>query len=206
MGKAVSIVVEDVLSEAILATILNVYGGHKVAASYPVKSKWKDGVPQNGYGYIKKNLPAFNKAADDTPFVILVDEDDRNCPPKTIADWLGGQPKHSNLIVRIASKEVEAWLLADKQGFSEFLSISDNKIPDNPETVEDPKALIVQLALRSKSSEIRHDIAPIRGGSATTGPYYTRALSGFARKQWNIGAAVQHSQSLKRAIADILRL
>jgi len=206
MPKSVNIVVEDSLSNAILTTLLNANGGHKVAGSYPIKSSWENGILQTGYGYIKKNLPAFNKASEVTPFVVLFDQDDRPCPIQTINDWLQGQNKHHNLVIRVAVKEVEAWLIADRSGLAEFLSVPKKSITLEPELLSDPKAYIVQLAKNSQSSIVRQDIAPGPRSSATTGPYYTRALANFARTSWDFHEAATRSQSLARAIANISTL
>jgi hypothetical protein len=55
-------------------------------------------------------------------------------------------PQHPNLLLRVAVREVEAWLFAHKTAFAEFLGVSRDLIPDNVEQVENPKEFVVTLA------------------------------------------------------------
>lgn len=204
MPKAVNIAAEDNLSEAIIRSLLaNASRQLKVANSYPIKKGWQDDVGKGGYGYIKKSLVAFNAAAAHTPFVVLIDADDRPCPPQTIAEWLEGKLQHSDLICRVAIREAEAWLLADRSGLSEYLSIPERWIPLDTARIKDPKRYIVRMAARSSRKEIRADLAPPKGSKGKTGPYYTQSLSSFAKGLWQINEASKHSESLRRAKAAI---
>ena len=196
--------VEDKLSEAVVRRLLAGASRQlKVASSYPIKKGWQDDAGKSGYGYIKKSLAAFNEVAAFTPFVVLIDADNRPCPPQTIAEWLEGKPQHSDLVCRVAIREVEAWLLADRPGLSAYLSIPEKCIPLDTARIKDPKRYIVRMAARSSRKEIRADIAPPKGSKGKTGPYYTQSLSSFVRDFWQLKEASKHSESLKRAIAAI---
>lgn len=175
-------------------------------ATYPIKKGWQNGIGRSGYGYIKKALPAFNAAAATVPFIVLADADDRPCPPETIRSWLGSARQHPNLFVRIAVREVESWLLADRVGISNFLAVNATMIPNNPTNVLDPKLAIVELAKQSSRSAIREELAPSPGTRGQVGPYYTQGLSGFARDLWDIDAAAIVSESLMRATWALARL
>jgi hypothetical protein len=70
-----------------------------------------------GYGYLKKNIRAFNHAARGMPFLVLTDLNSTECPPTLIKKWLP-YPKHPNLLFRVAVREVEAWLLAHRDAFA----------------------------------------------------------------------------------------
>jgi hypothetical protein len=200
----VNIAAEDSLSETVLQTLLsNAKGRLQLANRYPVRKGWQVGVGPSGYGYLKKNLPGFNAAASTIPFVVLVDADDRACPPDTITDWLSGAARHPDCIVRIAVREVEAWLLADRVGLSGFLNVSERWIPTDTARIKDPKRYIVRLAARSRTKAIRDEISPRRGSKGKTGPYYNQALSRFVKDFWDTQRAVQHSDSLSRAIRAI---
>jgi len=45
---------------------------------------------------------------------------------------------------------VEAWLLADREGFAQFLGIRCNDVAANPEAVSNPKQKVIELARKSK--------------------------------------------------------
>lgn len=200
----VNIAAEDNLSEAVARRLLaNASGKIKVENTYPVKKGWQDEIGKSGYGYIRKALTGFNAAAKFTPFLVLVDADNRPCPPETIAEWLDGKTRHPDLICRVAIREVETWLLADSAELADFLSVSEKCIPADVTRIKDPKRYIVRLAARSSRKEIRSDIAPPPGTKGKTGPYYTQSLCSFVKDHWRIDEAVKHSESLRRAQAAI---
>jgi len=208
MPRTVNIAVEDALSEAIIRTLLSQADGKpKVGMVFPAKKGYQDHIGSNGYGYIKTMLPAFNEAANTgSTFLVLVDSDNRPCPPQTIADWLKGKPQHANLIVRIAVREVESWLLADRKGIAIFLGVREECIPLNPDLLKDPKRYIVRLAARSKRKDVRAELAPALNSKGKTGPYYTRCLAQFAASLWSIDDAAKISDSLRRAQLAINRI
>lgn len=204
MTVRVNIAAEDELSEAVLRRmLLLVQSPVEVVASLPVKKGWQKEGGKNGYGYIRKQLPAFNAASAKMPHIVLLDLDDRACPQAMIRDWLESKPHSPQLLVRVAVREVEAWLLADQQGMAEYLHIRAKCIPANPERLKDPKRFVVRLAARSRSKEIRESLAPAAGTRSRVGPYFTRSLIGFVRNFWDLDEAVKHSESLARAVKSL---
>ena len=204
MSVRVYIVVEDDLSEAVLKRLLSLTARHvEVVASLPMKKAWQTKGGKSGYGYIRKQLPAFNAAASKMPHIVLVDLDDRDCPPAMIKDWLGSHSRSPDLIVRVAVREVETWLLADQQGMADFLRIQPKCIPTNPERIKDPKRYIVRLAARSRDKTTRESLAPAFGARGKVGPYFARSLAGFVRDLWDMDAAKKNSESLRRALAAL---
>ncbi len=148
---------------------------------------------------MKKKIRAFNKAAQSIPFLILTDLDNSPCPPQMIKSWLD-IPKHPNLLFRIAVREVESWILADREAIAGFLGISEKKIPDDTDSLPDPKAFLIQLARKSKSRSLREELAPPSGATSRQGPNYNNRIIAFIRDTWNADAASQHSRSLRRAL------
>lgn len=204
MKKAVNIAVEDRLSETVLRTLLSRSKSKPtIAASYPITKGWEKHGGPNGYGYIKKSLPAFNAASKSKPFVVLVDADNRPCPSETIKDWLEGAQQNPALIVRIAVREVEAWLLADRLGIADFLAVPASCIPSDVSRIRDPKRYISRLAARSRRKEIREDLARTPGTRSKTGPYFHQSLQHFVRNLWDIDVAINHSADLSRAVAAL---
>ena len=186
----INLAVEDVLSEAVLMSVLQ-----QSDRPYEVGNCYMRG----GFGYLKKNIKGFNNAAKGTPFLVLTDLDRMECAPLLIQEWLP-IPKHNKLIFRIAVREVESWLLADRSAFAKFLGIKGNLIPFNPDELDDPKRSLIKLAAKSRKRSLRESIVPAAGSTAKIGPDYNGTLSGFVRKNWNVKEAAKHSPSLKKAL------
>jgi len=155
-----------------------------------------------GYGYLKKNIAGFNEASKGMPYLILADLDNRECAPSMIQEWLP-VTRNQNLIFRIAVREVESWVLADRKGFAKFLGIAQNKIPENPDELIDPKAQLIHLARASRKRDLREDLIPREGSTARQGPAYNERLISFVRESWNPEAARLTSPSLERALRSL---
>ena len=187
----INLVYEDVLSGAVLEKILD-----HVEADYVVGLR----LSKNGFGYIKKNIRGFNKAAQGSPYLVLTDLDQTDCPITLIQDWLGGQPKHPNLLFRIAVREVESWLLADSRAFSDFFAVDLAKVPQNPDQVDDPKRDLINLVRTSKQKDLRQAIVPEKGSTAKVGKDYNAPLLKFISQQWRVREAMNQSKSLQRTV------
>jgi hypothetical protein len=116
----VNLATEDELSEVVLLRILARLKRYAVGTPYR----------RGGYGYLKKTIHGWNRAARCVPFIVLTDLDNCECPSRLIEDWLDS-PRHPNLLFRVAVREVEAWLLADRVNFSRFLVIAQESVPMN---------------------------------------------------------------------------
>jgi hypothetical protein len=152
-----------------------------------------------GYGFLKRNIRGFNKASKGMPYLILTDLDEKECAPILIREWLP-EAINPNLIFRIAVREVESWILADRVNFAKFLNISQDKLPMKPDDLPDPKAHLINLAKSSRKRSLRKDIIPRRGSTAKQGPAYNERLVSFVRISWNPSMARQHSPSLERTL------
>lgn len=157
---------------------------------------------RGGFGYLKRNICGFNQAARGMPYLILTDLDTENCAPEMMHKWLP-HPKHPNLLFRIAEREVESWLLADRIGFAKFLGISRGLMPLETDSIADPKRYLIDLARRSKKRSIREDLVPRLGSTAKQGPAYNDRLISFVRDKWNISAARKISPSLERTMRSL---
>ena len=190
MARIVYLGVEDDLSEAIARrTLLSLSREIEVGAVFG----------RRGFGDLKRKIDGWNDLAKIFPFLLLTDLDDSPCPPALIKNW-HPRPLNKSLFFRVAVREVEAWLLADRVGFAKYIGISEEVVPPDPESVPDPKAALVQMAKRSKIRSIRERIVPRPGSTAQIGPDYNACLGEFVQTAWNIGAASKTSPSLKRAI------
>lgn len=150
---------------------------------------------------MKKRIIAFNNAAKHLPFVVLTDQDVAECAPKLVRDWLP-HPKQHNLVFRVAVREVESWVIADRSAFATFLGISKSKVPEEPDQLADPKRELISLARRSRRTALRQAIVP-RPGSKI-GPDYNAMLGRFVKTRWNARVAMRNSPSLERAFSEII--
>lgn len=196
----INLVVEDELSEQMLRTLLERCGN-----AFEVGAVYGNG----GYGYLKSKLSGFNQAAKGMPYLMLTDLDSRPCATQLIEDWFCckaedySKRRNHNLLFFIAVREVEAWLLADRESFAAFLKIKVDHVPLQPDQIADPKRLVVDLARKSKNRRIREDIVPRTGSVMVTGPDYNGRLREFAVQNWRMNAAESNSPSLRRAKAAL---
>lgn len=190
---AVYLAVEDLLSEYCLRAIIS-HTGISVLISAVLGLR--------GSGYLKSRVDKFNQSAQGIPFFLLTDLNSCVCPPDLINSWLNA-PRHNNLILRVAVREIEAWLLADRVNLSKFLGVSTTRIPRKPDEIHDPKGILIMAASRSRKRVIRHDLVPIDSSTARVGRNYNGRLREFVYKFWDISAAKNYSPSLKRAVERI---
>ena len=194
MPEYISLIVEDLVQEEILRKILK---------EYRPKIEIKAVFGLRGNRYIQKKLFNFNKAAQYNPYLVLTDLDREECPPILIEKWVNFD-KHPKLIFRIAVREAESWLIADRKNFASYLGISAAKIKGYPEEIANPKEYLVNLARSSRIRRIREDIVP--EGTAHVGRNYNSTLIDFIRNRWDIEAARKYSESLSGLIKSISNL
>lgn len=157
-----------------------------------------------GKEYLERRIDSYAAAARRAPWVVLVDLDDDSCAAGLVAAWLPSPP--SLMRLRVAVREVEAWLLADRRTLARFLSVSRDLIPRAPEAVEDPKRTLVDLARRSRSRSIRDGMAPRPDSGRSISPLYVAELSRFVREHWDIDAVTHCSDSLTRCVRALRSL
>jgi hypothetical protein len=186
----IQIVVEDALSETVLRRLLAPpLGRYRVAACYG----------KRGCGYIRKKIHGFNQAARTGPYLVLTDLDQAVCPAELRNHWLTA-PQSRQLLFHVAVREVESWLLGDKDGLARFLGISPDRVPENPDAIVDPKSALLRLARRSRKRHLREALLPRLGSTAIVGPDYNGTLSEFVLIHWDPLAAARRSESLKRLL------
>jgi hypothetical protein len=120
------------------------------------------------------------------------------CAPRARAQWL--PELQAFMCFRLAVRESEAWLLADQEAIARYLAIGARLVPNDPESLLDPKATVVDLARRSSRRSIREDIVPVEGSGRSVGPGYVARLIDFAANHWRVDAAASVSDSLARAV------
>lgn len=192
-NNSIILAVEDELSETV---------ARKVTQYANPELKIVNCLRKNGFGYLKKKANDLNQTAKTFPVLLLTDLDNADCPMSLLSSWLN-QPKHPNFVFRIAVKEVESWLLADRAGMSQFLGVRNNGIPNDTDSIFDPKRLLINIARRSRDRAIRNELVPENSSTCNQGKGYNMKLSYFVEKSWDIDAACENSRSLSRAVINL---
>lgn len=155
-----------------------------------------------GKSWLDIRLRAYNAAARHSRWLVLRDlNSDGACAPELRERLV---PELSDgMRFRIAVREAESWLLADRRQMGQFLAIAVSRIPSEPDTLGDPKQTLVNLARHSRRRAIREDMVPAAGTSAHVGPGYTARIIEFANDIWDPIEAAAHSPSLSSCIASL---
>ncbi len=190
----INLVVEDELSEAVARKMLGA-----AVQSYAVRVVYSRG----GYGYIKRNIRGFNSAAKGMPWLVLTDLDVRECPPSMIDRWFGSAFREPNLLFRVAVREVEAWLLAHRSAFADFVGVREALVPQDVEQINDPKKKLIDIVRASRRKRIREDIVPPPRSTRKQGPAYNGRLVGFVERHWDPRHCAHVSRSLDKAVRCI---
>lgn len=146
---------------------------------------------------LRRRISGYNAAARRSPWLVIVDLDrDAECAPQPVASWLPA--RSAFMCFRIAVREVEAWLLADRLRLAQFLAVPRAVVPAAPEALVDPKQQIVNLARRSRNRDVREDMVPRPQSGRTEGAAYASRLIEYSRTYWRPAVAERHSDSLRR--------
>jgi hypothetical protein len=180
---------EDALSETVGLKMIKAEIGQDISVQ-PLR--------RNGFGYLKSKMRDFAAMAGRNVVVLLTDLDSADCAPSLKADWFRNVAHPEKFVFRVAVREVESWLMADRVHFSQFLGVSESAVPQNPEGLADPKAALIDIARKSRR-DIRSDLVPGRGVRAKQGIGYNEVLCDFVEEIWDCRRASQNSDSLRRA-------
>lgn len=189
--------VEGIVDEAVAQRLIREAGGVPGAI-----------YGKRGKGELHRKVTGFNNAARFSPWFVLVDLDaDADCAPPFSQEWL---PEPSPLMrLRVAVREVESWLLADRERFSRFLGVRQASLPRDPESLDDPKRTVVQLASQSRRRDVREEMVPRDGSGRTEGPAYAFRLIEFVGGSWRPDVAAGGADSLARCrtrLAELVRV
>jgi hypothetical protein len=114
----VALVAEDILSLVVMQKVLAHTGrDYQVVRTFNEK----------GVGNIRRALDKYRNASRALPHVVLVDLDGGTCPPLLLEQW-GVVNLPDGMMFRVAVREIESWVLADRNGFSAFFGVAANSI------------------------------------------------------------------------------
>jgi hypothetical protein len=191
----VGLATEDELSEAVGKRLL-------AEIEQPIEANLL--FRKNGDGYLRSNIKKWCALALQQPVILITDLDKNPCPARLMDDWFVGDVRPTNLVFRVAVKEVEAWLLADHDAMRELIG-EKGKLPIQPDMLPDPKQHLLELA-RKANREVRQDLIKASGAVASQGIGYNARLADFVAKSWNPMRAANRSPSLQKAIVRLQEL
>lgn len=191
--RSLLIAAEDELSCAVMQRLIEA-SGRQFLASRILNTRGND--------QLKKSMAKFKAASSVVPHIVLADLDRHPCPPALIEQWQANVLPPS-MLFRVAVREVEAWLLADRQGLAQFLNIAINKLPHEPEAEADPKRTLINLARKSRKRRLAQELVPATGSAARIGPLYNARMREFVCNTWNVQRACDIAPSLARTVSRI---
>ncbi len=183
----IAIATEDQLSEAMaLRLISEIPTPHHVTFS----------LGQRGNGYLRSKMHNWYQMAQQQVMVVLTDLDRANCLVEFREQWLVAEPPQ-NLLLRIAVREVESWVLADHVALRALLG-TKGVLPTTPDDLPNPKQSLLKLA-KSAPKQIRADLLKTIDGNLAQGLGYNARLSAWVNSEWSPQRAAERSPSLARA-------
>lgn len=192
VARPIYIATEDVLSETVAERLV-----HESASDLQIAVR----VRKNGNSYLKSKFPELLKTAAKIPVFLITDLDNIRCPVELIKSWTQNTPPPpGGMIMRVAVREIESWILADRDGFSEYTGIPVEKLALDADALSDPKRELLNLVKRYARKRIKESLLPSKGSSSKIGWEYNAVLCQFARSIWSVDRAVRHSNSLRRAV------
>lgn len=158
----------------------------------------------SGKGKLDRQLTGYNSAARFAPWLVIRDLDhDAECAAEKRKALL---PEPSRqMCFRIAVREAESWLLADRHAFARFAGVRIDLVPLNPDSLSDPRAELLRVVARGKR-DIRFDMVPRPGSRAAVGRAYTARLVEYGTCFWRPLEGAKSSESLRRGISALRRL
>lgn len=164
-----------------------------------------------GCAYIRAHAGKYlYLASPDNAVLVLTDFMDSGCPcpPEAYRRYISGRYASvpPTFLCRFAVKELESWLMADSEGLAAYFRIAAARIPARPETVDDPKRTLVNLARLSRLSRLRYGMVPPSRHGGVVGPGYTEIVSEFITEKWSPERAAKNAPSLARCIKRLREL
>lgn len=187
--RQVVLATEDALSEAVGCRLVDENGPDLGIAQT---------IRRGGFGYLKSKFRNFCEMARVSPVFLLTDLDSADCPATLIGDWSHRNVIPPQLVFRVAVRQVESWLLADREAMARFLKIAVRHIPLDPDALPDAKHSLLQVAARAPRG-VRSELVADAGAIAAQGLGYNAMLCEFVRSYWDPSRAVARSNSLARA-------
>lgn len=183
----IAIATEDALSEAIALRLI---------ADIPTPHFIQLKLGKTGNGYLRSKMSSWYQMAQHQVMLVLTDLDRANCLVEFRDQWLVTAPPQ-NLLLRIAVREVESWVLADHMAMRALVG-AKGVLPAAPDELPDPKQSLLKLA-KSAPKQIRDDLLKTIDGNLAQGLGYNARLTAWVNSEWSPQRAAERSPSLARA-------
>lgn len=205
--KDVYIAGEDEATKAVIIRLLRDYAPNlHVVGELPARGS-----------QVKAKISNFNSLASRLPVILLTDLDDEPCGPIGKRNLLGTIVQQPDFCINIAVDEVEAWLMADREGFARYFGIplaqmpvsamqkmSGRKaLPEMSVSVKSSRLFTHDLMQRSTNAERKAQVAVSPVDRNSKGKEYNTAVVPFIHNVWNPEIARQGSDSLNRMIVRL---
>lgn len=187
----IAIATEDPLSEAIALRLIS-----EIPTPHFIQHK----LGKTGNGYLRSRMGSWYQMAQQQVMLVLTDLDRANCLVEFRNQWLVDVPPQ-NLLLRIAVREVESWVLADHVGMRALVG-AKGVLPAAPDQLADPKQSLLKLA-KSAPKHIREDLLKTIDGNLAQGLGYNARLTAWVNSEWSPQRAAERSPSLARARARL---
>lgn len=188
--------VEDPLSRAVIRRLIC-----ELVGDIPLTELQPN---QGGFGSMKAKFRDYCTLARHHFVFILTDLDSTECAPSLRAEWMDdvglSDPLPEKMCFRIAEREVEAWLIADRDNLSRYLGVPIREFPED-QNLEDPKEFLLNCVRQHGDDISRFELLP--EGVSRVGLGYNTYLSRFASEIWDFQNASCRNSSLSRAIQKI---
>lgn len=185
---SVALATEDVLSETIGQRLIDELGAQVQVTTL---------LRRTGNGYLRSKMRSWCQMARHQPVVVLTDLDRLACPKALLDDWFAQLPRPANLMVRVAVRQSESWLLADHEAIRKLIG-PRGALPPQPDNLPNAKEHLLQLA-RLAPREVRLDLIKAAGSISSQGIGYNARLADLIQADWSPERAAQRSPSLERA-------
>lgn len=208
--KDVYIAGEDEATRAVIERLIKDYTPQLHILGY---------LPARG-SQVKASMGSYNTLAVHYPVILLTDLDDGPCAPIGKDRLLGGIIQSRDFVVNLAVDEVEAWLMADKNGFARYFGLPVTSMPISiPQKMSGRKALpelsvplksswylTHQLMQKSTNAQRKAQVAVSPSDKNSKGKEYNTAIVPFIRDHWDPEVARLASNSLNRMILRLQKL
>jgi hypothetical protein len=166
--------------------------------------------PHKGKDALDLSLKGLNAGAPfGNPVLVLRDLDhDAPCAGEWVADLSRtrlGRPQHKALLLRVAVRSVEAWLMADAKGLAQAGGLRLGLVPRDPEAETNPKATLVSLLCRHGDRHVREALRIRSKDERPTDQVLGAWIAEFVADRWDVEAASRSARapSLSRCLARL---
>jgi|ThiBio_inoc_biof_1041523.scaffolds.fasta_scaffold21334_2 hypothetical protein len=184
----IAVATEDELSEAIALRLIR-----EVSEPHQITHVLRKG----GFGYLRSKMDSWCQMAKHQVMLVLTDLDQAECAFELRNNWLAARRQPESLLLRVAVREVESWVLADHEAVRQLIG-PKGTLPTMPDALPDPKETLLQLT-KSAPRQIREDLLRVVDGQVAQGLGYNARLVPWVHSSWDPKRAAERSPSLARA-------